>query len=174
MRLARQTLFHPAALGVSSHVLAYSTQFASGRQIKAVSADGGAPTVLIDRKEQQWPRISPDGTRMAWLQIDPLEQNADIWVEDLARQTRTRVTTAPTAISGMSGPRTGAGWHIDPDSEDRRRLSIVSADGSGASQNLVCPEAYCEPTDWSSDGRELIVNTYEPGGTDVWAVAVTA
>ena len=51
-------------------------------------------------------------------------------------------------------------------------MSIVSADGSGALQNLVCPEAYCEPTDWSSDGRELIVNTHNPSGTDVWAVAV--
>ena len=167
-----ETLFHPAALGVSFHVLAYSTQLASGRQIKAVGADGGAPTVLIDRKEQQWPRISPDGTRMAWLQIDPLEQNADIWVEDLARQTRTRVTTAPERDLGHVWSPDGRRLAYHPDGEDRRRLSIISADGSGASQNLVCPEAYCEPTDWSSDGRELIVNTYDPSGTDVWAVAV--
>ena len=128
--------------------------------------------MLIDRKEQQWPRISPDGTRMAWLQIDPLEQNADIWVEDLARQTRTRVTTAPERDLGHVWSPDGCWLAYHPDGEDRRRLSIISADGSGASQNLVCPEAYCEPTDWSSDGRELIVNTYDPSGTDVWAVAV--
>ena len=48
----------------------------------------------------------------------------------------------------------------------------MAADGSGASQDLVCPTSYCEPTDWSSDGRELIANAYTQDGTDVWAVAV--
>ena len=143
-------------------------------QIKVTSADGGAPTVLHDRQEQQWPRISPDGTRMAWLLIDPLEPNADIWVEDLARRTRTRVTTAPTRDLGHVWSPDGLRLAYRPDVEDRRRLSIIAADGSGASQDLTCPRAFCEPTDWSSDGRELIVNAYEPGGTDIWAVAVAA
>jgi len=169
-----ETLFHPAALGASSRVLAYSTQLASGNQIKAVSADGRAPTVVNDRQEQQWPRISPDGTRMAWLQIDPLEPNADIWVEDLARRTRTRVTTAPERDLGHVWSPDGRRLAYRPDVDDRRRLSIIAADGSGASQDLICPEAYCEPTDWSSDGRELIVNTYGARGTDVWALAVAS
>jgi eukaryotic-like serine/threonine-protein kinase len=52
---------------------------ASGaRQMKVANADGGSPAVLHDRQEQQWPRISPDGTRMAWLVIDPVEPNAGV------------------------------------------------------------------------------------------------
>jgi Tol biopolymer transport system component len=136
--------------------------------------DGGAPTVLNDRREQQWPRISPDGTRMAWLLIDPAEPNADIWVEDLARRTRTRVTTAQTRDLAHVWSPDGLRLAYRPDVQDRRRLSIIAADGSGTFQDLVCPRAFCEPTDWSSDGRELIVNSYEPGHTDVWSVAVAA
>ena len=30
-----------------------------------------------------------------------------------------------------------------------RRLSIAAADGTGVAQELPCPGAYCEPTDWS-------------------------
>jgi Tol biopolymer transport system component len=166
------TLFHPSALGASAHVLAYSAQLGSGSQIKVTSRDGAAPTVLHDRQEQQWPRVSPDGTRMAWLLIDPLEPNADIWVEDLVRRTRTRVTTAQARDLGHVWSPDGLRIAYRPDVDDRKRLSVIAADGSGASRDLACPAAFCEPTDWSSDGRELIVNAYEPGGTDVWAVAI--
>ena len=166
------TLFHPAALGASANVLAYSTQFGAGHQIRVASADGRTPRVLHDRQEQQWPRISPDGRRMAWLLIDPREPNADIWVEDLARRTRTRVTTAPTRDLGHVWSPDGLRLAYRPDVDDRKRLSIIAADGSGASQDLTCPMSFCEPTDWSSDGRELIVNAYERDDTDVWAVAI--
>jgi Tol biopolymer transport system component len=57
-----------------------------------------------------------------------------------------------------------------------RRLSIAAADGTGVAQELPCPAAYCEPTDWSPDGRSLIVNTRLPtsGDRDVWSVSLDA
>jgi Tol biopolymer transport system component len=168
------TLFSPAAIGASSDVLAYSTRLGSGYPIRVAGADGSGTTVLHDRQEQLWPRISPDGTRMARLVIDPTEPNADIWVEDLDRRTRTRVTTAPSRDLGHVWSPDGRRLAYRPDVDDRTRLSIIAADGSGVAQDLVCPAAFCEPTDWSSDGRELIVNAYERGGTDVWAVALAA
>jgi hypothetical protein len=165
-------MFLPAPVGASSEVLAYSRQLVSGLQIKVATADGSATTVLHDRLEQQWPRISPDGARMARLVIDAIEPNADIWVEDLIRRTLTRVTTAPTRDLGHVWSPDGLRLAYRPDVDDRRRLTIIAADGSGTSQDLTCPKAFCEPTDWSSDGRELIVNAYEPEGTDIWAVAI--
>jgi hypothetical protein len=59
-------------------------------------------------------------------------------------------------------------WIID------RRLSIAAADGTGVAQELPCPGAYCEPTDWSPDGRSLIVNTRPLTGNagDVWGVSL--
>jgi hypothetical protein len=57
-----------------------------------------------------------------------------------------------------------------------RRLSIAAADGTGVAQELPCPGAYCEPTDWSPDGRSLIVNTRLTtiGAGDVWSVSLEA
>jgi hypothetical protein len=55
-------------------------------------------------------------------------------------------------------------------------LSIAAADGTGVLQDLPCPAAYCEPTDWSPDGRALIVNTHgisdPPHAGDVWRVSL--
>jgi Tol biopolymer transport system component len=55
-----------------------------------------------------------------------------------------------------------------------RRLSIAAADGSAVLQELPCPGTYCEPTDWSADGRFLIVNAHPMGSGDVWSVSLEA
>jgi Tol biopolymer transport system component len=57
-----------------------------------------------------------------------------------------------------------------------RRLSIAAADGTGVARELPCPAANCEPTDWSPDGRALIVNTRLPTSAagDVWSVSLEA
>lgn len=169
--VGEDTLFSSAGFGASPHVLAYSGQLPYGAQIKTVDAHGGDPAVVLERQEQQWPRISPDGSRLAWLLIDK-RQGADIWVEDLARRTRTRVTTAPERDLTHVWSPDGRQLAYRPDVEDRQRLTVIAADGSGTSRDVKCPRASCEPTDWSSDGRELIVNAYEAAQADVWAVAV--
>ena len=57
-------------------------------------------------------------------------------------------------------------------------MSIAAADGTGVAQELPCPDAYCEPTDWSPDGRHLIVNTRVATtgarSGDVWSVSLEA
>jgi eukaryotic-like serine/threonine-protein kinase len=171
IEVGRETIFAAPTFGVSSNLLAYAGQISYGRQIKTLREGADAPLVVLDRDDQQWPRISPDGTRMAWLPIDKL-QGADIWVEDLARRTRTRVTTAPERDLTHVWSPDGRLLAYRPDVEDNKRVSIIAADGSGAFRDLICPRVRCEPTDWSSDGRELLVNAYEPGNTDVWMLSV--
>jgi dipeptidyl aminopeptidase/acylaminoacyl peptidase len=51
-------------------------------------------------------------------------------------------------------------------------LRIAAADGSGETRNIPCPRAYCEPSDWSPDGRQLLVTTYERDNLDVWLVTL--
>ena len=62
---------------------------------------------------------------------------------------------------------------------NERRLSIAAADGTGVCTRAPMPGGapFCEPTDWSPDGRHLIVNTRaavfgraRPG--DVWRVPI--
>ena len=53
-------------------------------------SDQGAPSAYIH------PRLSPDGTRVA---LDIRDQEADIWIWDLAREILTRLTFGPALDS---------------------------------------------------------------------------
>jgi len=46
-------------------------------------------------------------------------------------------------------------------------IGFTSADGSGVTRTMPCPRMPCEPTDWSPDGRYLVVNV---SNSEVWAL----
>jgi serine/threonine-protein kinase len=77
-----------------SGVLAYVSG-ASGppsRTLLWVDRRGREESLGVPPREYLYPRISPDGTRVA---LDIRDQSNDIWMWDLARKTLTRVTTHP-------------------------------------------------------------------------------
>jgi Tol biopolymer transport system component len=171
------TPYHPAMLSASADLLAtVAMPMAYGVRLGTV-ARGGTAVRMSGRQPQGWPRLSPDGRRIARQMVDPVRGNPDIWVEDLRDGSLVRVTTATgndmLPVWSPDGRRLAYGSGTLKD----RRLSIAAADGTGVAQELPCPAAYCEPTDWSPDGR-LIVNTRlaTPGAAaaDVWSVSLEA
>jgi Tol biopolymer transport system component len=167
------TPYHSAMLSASADLLAtVATPMPFGVRLGTVARDGTGVR-LSSRRPQNWPRLSPDGKRVALQVIDPARGNPDIWVENLTDGSLMRVTTATgTEIFPVWSPD-GLRLAYGSGSLNERRLSIAAADGTGVLQELPCPGAYCEPTDWSPDGRYLIVNTRlalnGPRG-DVWSV----
>ena len=47
-------------------------------------------------------------------------------------------------------------------------IAVAAADGSGVTSTVACPRQRCDPTDWSHDGRWLLVTVYEERDQDVW------
>jgi Tol biopolymer transport system component len=170
------TPYHSAMLSASVDLLAtVATPMPYGVQLGTVARDGTAVR-LSERRPQNWPRLSPDGSRMAMQVVDPARGNPDIWVEDLKDGSRVRVTTAiGSDVLPVWSPD---GRHLAYGSGtlNERRLSIAAADGTGVVRELPCPDGYCEPTDWSPDGRHLVVNTRavnaDARSGDVWSVSL--
>jgi eukaryotic-like serine/threonine-protein kinase len=172
------TPYHSAMLSASADLLAtVATPMEYGVRLGTI-ARAGTAVRLSERRSQNWPRLSPDGRRMARSMVDPLRGNPDIWVEDVQDGSLVRITTATgndvLPVWSPDGLRLAYGSGTLKD----RRLTIAAADGTGVTQELPCPGAYCEPTDWSPDGRHLIVNarltTTGARAGDVWSVSLEA
>ena len=158
------TPYHSAMLSASADLLAtVAVPIAYGVRLGTVERNGTVVR-MSKRQPQSWPRLSPDGTRMARQEVDAVRGNPDIWVDDLHDGGSVRVTTATGSdllpVWSPDGRRLAYG----SGTLKERRLSIAAADGTGVLQELPCPGAYCEPTDWSADGRSLIVNARSMGG----------
>jgi len=111
--------------------------------------------------------VSPDGRRV--MLTEEKDGNLDVWVEDIERGSRVRLTTRPeTDIAGAwssSGERVAIMSGIYTDSG----VVLMRADGSGEAEKLPfrstsLPEGSYVSPDWSPDGRFVI---YRSGG-DLW------
>ena len=60
------------------------------RRLVWVDRDGRESPLGLPPRGYDWPRLSPDGTRLALNIVDP--ENTDVWVLDLRRETTTRLT----------------------------------------------------------------------------------
>ena len=115
------------------------------------------------------PRISPDGSRVAFDVYDPRTNSTQIWLGDVARGVRTRLTS--------DGSNSGAVWSPDGSriafQTDRRHqadLSVVPAGGSGAEEAVTDEEGQKYPQDWSKDGRFFLAIDREAVGSRLMQV----
>jgi eukaryotic-like serine/threonine-protein kinase len=167
---AETTAHYAAMVGVSPRLLASADSVVpAGFQFASVGVDGKQLTLQPDREVAGPPRLSSDGAHVTRSVLDPLTGDADIWVDDLVRGTRVRISTSRDLdLAPVWSPdgrqvayRSGRWGHSN--------LSIASADGTGVLRVLQCPGEPCLPTDWSSDGRFILVNVRE----DVWSVQIS-
>jgi serine/threonine-protein kinase len=111
------------------------------------------------------PRISPDGTRIA---VSIVDQDRDIWLWDLARETLTRVTLDPAA--SLSPEWTPDGRRIVFSSTRAGQLNLFSqaADGTGPAERLTESPVIQAPTGVLPDGaRVLLTERSSKTGADV-------
>jgi len=99
-------------------------------------------------------RLSPQGDRIA-LQIDNAQ--SDIWVQDIARGVRTRLTFGPVANQAPLWSPDGKWITYNSDRNGRSGLYRKHSDGSGDEEVLLEENAEgLIPDDWSRDGKSLL------------------
>jgi serine/threonine protein kinase len=125
-------------------------------------------TTIVDKLANlQTARISPQGDRVA-LVID--NGTSDIWVFDLARGVRTRLTFGPIQNANPVWSADGKWLVYTSDVNGHSNLCRKPSDGSGAEEILLTDVQIITPTDWSQDGKFIIYDRGPLGGQDVWAL----
>jgi eukaryotic-like serine/threonine-protein kinase len=125
-------------------------------------ARNGTRSGLADITGMTWfPRFSPDGSRVAYGVSGGtgLNDASDLWVLDVTRGARTRVTFTGNNRFYPIWTRDGARLVFADGSGATNRLLSTLADGSGGIQTLLDVGPRRFPTSWSSDGRVLALYT---------------
>jgi serine/threonine protein kinase len=156
-----ELLYQHGAAGGGSQLVWYD---ASGKQ---------AEPVLPDTADYYNPALSPDAGKLAFS----LENNgvADIWVVDLARHTKTRLTFGPQYSGNPVWWPDGKSivFNYGP-SGATDSLYRQNADGTGSKEKLLETHAIVDiPFSISPDGRYIAYMRRDPksnAGFDIWAL----
>lgn len=169
------------AKGVVSDIATWHMGASAGEQLLIFGTGGSGDWQLVwlDRNSKevavladklnnlQLFRLSPQGDRVA-LQIDT--GTADIWVLDLARGVRTRLTFGPIENTFPVWSPDGKWIAYSADRNGRANLCRKLADGSGAEEVLLTDDQIATPTSWSQDGKYLFYQRGATGNNEVWVL----
>lgn len=147
--------------------LAYVAGLAVDRTLRVVDAAGRAETDLATGDIRDL-RVSPQGTQVAYEQIDPATGGRDIWVVGLDG-------TVPRRISKHPGHDIAPTWSPDGSRlyylslRDARRVLMSAPPTGGAETRHFAFDAPALPQQVSADGRSLLYQEEsQDTGWDLW------
>lgn len=162
--------FFKGAFAVSENgMVAFNHGFALDSTMTWMDREGKALGTLGEVAQHDMIRLSPDGKKLATTIIDPSTGTGDLWVYDVARQVKSRLT-----FSEMNDQEPI--W--SPDSKQIvyqsagsgvGDLFIRPANGSEDAELLYATEQIEVPQDWSNDGKYILFD-HGSGKFDVWVL----
>jgi len=137
---------------------------------------GARSLVWVDRRGQEepikaptrsytYPRISPDGSRIA---LDIRDQENDIWIWDIAREGLRRLTlNAAAEILPLWSPDGKRIFFSSTRGANIPNLYVRAADGTGTDTRLATSPTAQFATSISPDGTQVVVRQTGPRGFDL-------
>jgi serine/threonine-protein kinase len=135
-----------------------------------VDRNGKEEPLGAPERSYSYPRLSPDGTRVA---VDARDGENDVWVWDVGRKTLTRLTLGPSLDRSPVWTPDGRRIVFSSGSGlSRQSLYLVAADGTGAPERLTESIAAQAPTSITPDGTRVIFHEITPSGWEINALAL--
>jgi Tol biopolymer transport system component/tRNA A-37 threonylcarbamoyl transferase component Bud32 len=143
-----------------------------GWQMQWAGRDGKPVGTIPDFATYLEPTISPEGKRIAVAYADA-GGNTDVWVIDIARGTKTRLTFDPANDSYQIWTPDGSKIIYSSTRAPRTDIYMKPADGSGAEELLLKDDGDKIWKSISPDGRYLAYHNNNPGGriaSEIWVL----
>ena len=116
----------------------------------------------------QFPRVSPDGRRIA---VSVADEESQIWVYDIQRDTPTRLTFEGNSNSALAWSPDGRRIAFRSNREGPDNLFWQASDGSSMVERLTASDHLQAPNSFSPEGQLLAFMQQNPEtGRDVWVL----
>ncbi len=156
-----------------SGAMAYVPGTASGTALQLVWVDrsGRTTPVVEERGDYSYPRISPDGEKLA-LELDA-GNTFDTWIYDIGRGTRIRLTSeGDSSFPAWTPDGTSVAFATRPQGTGAGAFDLAwaPADGSRPPEVLLEQAGLQLPMAWTPDGQTLSYSTFSADGVAIGAL----
>ena len=134
---------------------------AASRTLVWVDRQGREEPLAAPPRRYLYPRLSPDGTRVA---LDVRDQELDVWIWDLARETLTRLTFDPGQDQYPVWTPDGTQVVFSSTADGEPSLYWKAADGTGTVERLTEGGRARAGYSLSPDGESLVFREAQPDG----------
>jgi len=124
------------------------------RGLAWVDRQGRATSLDVPGMTYVYPRVSPDGARVAIDVMDPADR--DIWMWDIGRRTLERFTKDPTGNPIVTWSPDGSQLVFGSERSGVSNVYRQASDGSGEPERLFESDALQMPISYTRDGRLLV------------------
>jgi serine/threonine-protein kinase len=136
------------------------------KSLVLVDRDGAAEVLAAPKADYYYPRLSPDGRRIA-VSVRSV-QEWDIWAYDITRGTSTRITQDESVETSPIWSPDGHRIAFISDRTGKSSLYGIPADSSGSAERLTTLEQVSAAS-WSPDGLALVIlHRASEGNNDIW------
>jgi len=141
------------------------------RVLVSVSRNGAEQRAAAPERGYMFPRISPDGQRVA---VGIAEHETQLWLYDLSREALTRFTFEGNVNLNAAWTPDGKRIAFQSSKEGPPNIYWQRADGSGELERLTTSEYAHVPMSWSPDGQLLAFIEVNPSTQrDIWIVRMS-
>jgi eukaryotic-like serine/threonine-protein kinase len=169
---------HRAILSVSENgILVYQTGDATSTEDQLVWYDRTGKKIEVTSTPGTYvePSVSPDSHKLA-IASAPMGGNFNIWVFDLARTTKTRLTFSPSSDRQPSWAPDGKSVAFMSNRDGVNRIYTNASDGTGASTPLIMDNVNEFAPSFSADGRYMLFERLaeQPNShREIWGVLLS-
>jgi Tol biopolymer transport system component len=141
------------------------------RRLVWVNRNGAEQPLGAPARAYQYPRLSPDGRRIA---VGINEQDFQIWLYDVSQEMLTRFTFAGNFNNSATWTPDGKRIAFMSNSDGPSNVFWQLADGSGSPERLTTGVNRQIPQSWSPDGQKLAFFQINPNKeTGIWMLRMS-
>lgn len=149
--------------------LGFLTSAPATRELQVVDREGRVLQALSPASDSRDIRLSPDGSRLAFEDLDAESGTRDIWILDMARRSRARLTQHPADDTAPVWSPDGTVVYFLSYRDQRQALYRRDVDSGSLETHVFDFPAAARPYDITPDGATLLYELLDQDdGWDLW------